>query len=76
MSGKTSRKYYQEPLFDEMRRDTCYVCHERIKKNDESVYIGKNLWRHKKCKPGGRKWLKSGVGHTALSEKLFGPDAQ
>jgi len=58
MARKPKRKYYQEPLFDELRRDTCYVCYERIKK-DEGIYIGQNLWRHKKCKPGGRRWLKN-----------------
>jgi hypothetical protein len=73
MSRKTKQKYYQEPLFDELRRDTCYVCYERIKK-DEGIYIGKNLWRHKKCKPGGRTWLKNKIGHTPESQKLFGSE--
>ncbi len=73
MPRNTKRKYYQEPLFDELRRDTCYVCYERIKK-DEGIYIGNNLWRHKKCKPGGRAWLKNKIGQTPDSRKLFGPE--
>jgi hypothetical protein len=73
MSHKRHHAYYQEPLFNELRRDTCYVCHERIA-GDDGLYIGKDLWRHKKCKPGGRSWLKSRVGHTPSSEELFGSD--
>lgn len=72
MSPRSKRKYYQEPLFNELRRDTCYVCYGRIGK-DEGIYIGKDLWRHKKCKPGGRSWLKSTVGRGTKSAELFGP---
>ncbi len=49
-----------EPLFDELRKDYCYVCFQRIKEND-GIYIGKNKWRHRKCKPGSAQWLKSPV---------------
>ena len=73
MSAKSKPQYDQEPLFDELRRDTCYVCRERIK-GDDGLYIGKKLWRHKKCKPGGRNWLKSRIGHTRKSEELFGSE--
>jgi hypothetical protein len=70
MARNSKPAYYQEPLFDELRRDTCYVCCERIKK-DDGVYIGNKLWRHKKCKPGGRSWLRSRVGRSHQTEKLF-----
>ncbi len=29
---------------------------------DEGIYIGHDMWRHKKCKPGSNKWLKSKIG--------------
>ncbi|MBA4418737.1 MAG: hypothetical protein C0392_12640 [Syntrophus sp. (in: bacteria)] len=73
MSHKSKNKYYQEPLFEELRKDTCYVCYDRIKK-DEGIYIGNSLWRHKKCKPGGHNWLKSKIGQTEKSERLFGSE--
>jgi hypothetical protein len=73
VARRPKQKYFQEPLFDELRRDTCYVCYGRIEK-DKGIYIGKNLWRHEKCKPGGRSWLKSKIGHTAKSAELFGRD--
>lgn len=34
----------------------CYVCNKEIKRN--SVYIGQNLYRHTRCHPGSRKWMK------------------
>jgi hypothetical protein len=57
----SKQKYFQEPLFHELKKDYCYVCCERIKK-DEGIYIGNDMWRHKKCKPGSSRWLKSKVG--------------
>ncbi|HBE45261.1 MAG TPA: hypothetical protein DDW17_07410 [Deltaproteobacteria bacterium] len=47
---KQKVKYFQEPLFEEFRKDYCYVCYRRIKDN-KGLYIGNSLWRHKKCKP-------------------------
>ena len=47
-----------EPLFDELRKDYCYVCCQHIDES-ERVYIGKDKWRHKKCKPGSIQWMKS-----------------
>ncbi len=47
-----------EPLFSEMKKDYCYVCFQRITDAD-SICIGQNKWRHKKCKPGSSHWLKS-----------------
>jgi len=28
----SKQKYFQEPLFQELKKDYCYVCYERIKK--------------------------------------------
>jgi hypothetical protein len=69
MSHKPKRKFYQEPLFEELRRDTCYVCYERIKTGD-GIYIGQNLWRHEKCKPGGHNWQKSKYGDAAKTKEV------
>lgn len=55
------QKHFQEPLFTELKKDYCYVCYQRIKK-DEGICVGQDLWRHQKCKPGSRKWLKSKAG--------------
>ena len=56
--AKGKMKYLMEPLFEELKKDYCYVCCQRIT-DDERVYIGQNKWRHKKCKPGSAQWLKS-----------------
>lgn len=58
MAGTGKMKHLMEPLFAELRKDYCYVCCQRIN-NTDSVYIGQNKWRHKKCKPGSVQWLKS-----------------
>jgi len=55
--AKGKMKYLMEPLFEELKKDYCYVCCQRI--TDDGVYIGQNKWRHKKCKPGSTQWLKS-----------------
>jgi len=60
-NAMSKQKYFQEPLFLELKKDYCYVCYERIK-NDEGIYIGNDMWRHRKCKPGSNRWLKSKVG--------------
>jgi hypothetical protein len=57
----SKQKYFQESLFQEYKKDYCYVCYGRIRK-DEGIYIGNDMWRHKKCKPGSSRWLKSKVG--------------
>ncbi|HOL06533.1 MAG TPA: hypothetical protein PK864_09880 [Syntrophorhabdaceae bacterium] len=49
-ASKKIRRYIQDPLFEELRKDTCYLCQKRIKRND-GIKVGKNLWRHKKCNP-------------------------
>jgi len=58
-------KYPMEPLFGELRKDYCYVCCQKITGND-SVYIGQNKWRHKKCKPGSTQWLKSPLNEKQI----------
>ena len=67
VAGTRQTRYFQEPLFEELRKDYCYVCCRRIKDN-EGVYIGNNTWRHKKCKPGSAQWQKSPLSRedTAL----------
>ncbi len=64
MSGTSKKKYFQEPLFQELKKDYCYVCYGRIK-NEEGIYIGNGMWRHAKCKPGSSRWLRSRVGQES-----------
>lgn len=69
MAGTRQMRYFQEPLFEELRKDYCYVCCKRIK-NDDGVYIGNNTWRHKKCRPGSTQWLKSPLNREAATDVL------
>ncbi|MBP8625345.1 MAG: hypothetical protein KBI10_01440 [Syntrophorhabdales bacterium] len=48
--AKKIRLYIQEPLFEEFKKDTCYLCHKRIKGKD-GLKVGESLYRHKKCNP-------------------------
>ena len=57
MSKKAKILYFQEPLFEEMKKDICYLCHRWIKK-DTGLNVGKGVWRHAKCKPIDFKLLK------------------
>ncbi len=66
MAGTRQTSYFQEPLFEELKKDYCYVCRKRIK-NDDGVYIGNNTWRHKKCRPGSAQWLKSPLNREAAA---------
>jgi hypothetical protein len=50
MARKAKILYFQEPLFQEMKKDICYVCNKWIKK-DAGLNVGKGMWRHTKCKP-------------------------
>jgi hypothetical protein len=62
------RLYFQDPLFDEFKSDTCYVCCKNIAA-DSGVCVGQGLWRHLGCKPGSRKWTVSDVdGRLAKAE--------
>ncbi len=58
---KTKKKpYFQDPLFDQFKGDTCYVCCRRIS-NEKGVCVGQGLWRHEACKPGSRSWTVSDI---------------
>jgi len=51
MHKKKKRIWYiKEPLFEELKREFCYLCHGKIKEKDR-VKVGENLYRHKKCNP-------------------------
>jgi len=63
--AKGKMKYLMEPLFEELKKDYCYVCCQRIGEN-EAVHIGQNKWRHKKCKPGSVQWLKSPLNEKQI----------
>ena len=60
--------YYTEPLFEEFRKDYCYVCGRRIKEN-EGLCVGKDTWRHMRCRPGSAHWQRSALAkaETALT---------
>ena len=58
---KSKRKYFQDPLFDQFRSDTCYVCCQKIAAAHQGVCVGQGLWRHLICKPGSRRWSASDV---------------
>jgi hypothetical protein len=75
MANRSKFKYLQEPLFEEMKREVCYVCYDRIKA-DEGVHIGKGKWRHERCKPGSTNWLKSKVGRESTLAGYFHPEEQ
>ena len=55
-----TKRYFQDPLFDEFRSDTCYVCCKSIAPN-KGICVGQGLWRHEGCKPGSRKWSQSSI---------------
>lgn len=42
--------YMHEPLFNELKKEICYLCHKKIEDKDR-IKVGKDLYRHKKCKP-------------------------
>jgi len=54
------KKFFQDPLFDQFRSDTCYVCCQKIPAR-KGVCVGQGLWRHQGCKPGSRRWADSGL---------------
>ena len=53
-----------------MIKETCYVCKQTI--TGEPFYIGESggpvagtkLYRHKTCKPGGKRWLEAQRKHN------------
>ena len=36
-------------MFEELKKDWCYICYGWIK--GDAVYVGGGMYRHKKCKP-------------------------
>lgn len=50
VTKKKKAWYIHEPLFDELKKEICYLCHKRIK-NKDRIKVGENLYRHKKCNP-------------------------
>jgi len=68
--AKKKTLYYTEPLFEDLKKDYCYVCGKRIKQN-EGLHIGNNLWRHKVCKPGSAHWLRSTVAKDESTLEIF-----
>ncbi|GEM_PF-4217402 len=42
--------FIREPLFEELKKDFCYLCHKKIEEKDR-IKVGENIYRHKKCNP-------------------------
>ena len=61
MTRKAKILYFQEPLFQEMKKDICYVCNKWIKK-DEGLNVGNGVWRHTRCKPIDLKLARKSSG--------------
>ncbi|MHB8109608.1 MAG: hypothetical protein ACYDHW_06200 [Syntrophorhabdaceae bacterium] len=70
MPVKKKTFYYTEPLFDELKKDYCYVCGQKIK-TDEGLNVGNHMWRHKRCKPGSATWLRSAVAKEEHTLPIF-----
>jgi len=64
MPRKTKTMYLQEPLFAELKRYICYVCHRWIKK--DGLNVGNGIWRHEKCKPIDLQSLKSKIAEKNI----------
>ena len=62
--------YYTQPLFEELKKEYCYVCGQRIKK-DEGLHVGNGIWRHKKCKPGSSPWLRSSLSKESKTLTIY-----
>ena len=60
MATEKKRRYFQDPLFEEFKSDTCYVCCRWIPAG-KGIGVGQGLWRHADCKPGSRRWSASDV---------------
>lgn len=72
MPARKKALYYTEPLFDELKKDYCYVCGQRIKEN-EGLYVGNRTWRHKRCKPGSAHWLRSPLAKDETTFTIYKP---
>jgi hypothetical protein len=51
------KKIEPEPPKERRTLQTCFVCGKKI--TGDSVYIGQDKHRHKRCKPGGARWMES-----------------
>jgi len=47
----------------------CYVCGLRI--NENPVSVGNEVFRHRRCKPGTKKWMESEVGKKSPYRSFF-----
>ncbi len=70
MPGKKKTLYYTEPLFEEFRKDYCYVCGQRIKEN-EGLCVGNGTWRHKRCRPGSAHWQRSPLAKAEAALTVY-----
>ncbi len=70
MPARKKTLYYTEPLFDELKKDYCYVCGRRIK-DDEGLHVGNKMWRHKRCKPGSAHWMQSAVAKEESTLTIY-----
>ncbi len=70
MPAKKKTLYYTEPLFEELRKDYCYVCGQRIKEN-EGLCVGNGTWRHKRCRPGSAHWQRSSLAKTETALTVY-----
>jgi len=50
--------------------DTCFVCKSRIR-HKEVIYIGNNLYRHKRCFPGSSKWMKHMKNDPRVTKEIY-----
>jgi len=74
MSAKAKILYFQEPLFEEFKKDICYVCNKWIKK-DTGLNVGKGVWRHTRCKPIDPKLTRnSSAGHQVNNSIMYDHD--
>ena len=57
-----------------MEKRTCYVCNKVIQGNP--VYICGDKWRHERCSPGSKRWMRSDVGKSSDSRSYYPEDWQ
>lgn len=47
----------------------CIICKTEIKKH--YIYLGKDKYRHQKCRAGSTKWLNSSIGKQSSLYDYF-----
>ena len=70
MPANKKTLHYTEPLFQELKKDYCYVCGRRIKEN-EGLCVGNATWRHKRCKPGSAHWQRSALAKDESTLAIY-----